>query len=369
MPVPFIDLVAQYKGMRLEILQEVRKVFDSQQFILKSRVERFEAEIARYIGAKYAIGVASGTDALYLSLAALGIGAGDEVITTPFTFFATAGAISHTRAKPVFADVDADTWNIDPQEIAKKVTARTKAILPVHLFGLSCQMNAIRAIARRHSLFVIEDAAQSFGAQYEGKKTAAIGDAGALSFFPTKNMSGAGDGGMVVTSSKTVAKKIRMLRVHGSRKKYHHELIGINSRLDELQAAVLLVKLKYIDTWNRLRQKHAADYDEGLAGLPLKTPVCPKKDSHSYHLYTVLTPKRDALEAFLTDRKIGTGIYYPLPLHLQPCYETLGYHKGDFPISERLSQEALSLPMYPELSAGAKSTVTKAVRGFFAGDR
>ena len=370
-PIPFIDFKVQYRLIEKELKDAVHRVMDTQQFILKDHGSRLEEAVAQKLGVKFAIGVASGSDALFLALWALGIGPGDEVITTPFTFFATAGCISRIGAKPVFVDIDPATFNIDPSKIKAAINKKTKAILPVHLFGLASDMAAIQKIAKEHSLFVVEDAAQSFGAKYRGKETASMGEAGCLSFFPTKNFGGAGDGGMVTTSSESIAEKIRLLRVHGSKKKYYHEKIGINSRLDEIQAAVLLVKLKYIDGWNALRQKHAADYDRGLAGLPLKTPFVPgpasgeREYSHIYHLYSVLTPRRDALVEFLTKKKIGTWVYYPLPLHLQPCYEFLGYKKGDFPVSEQTASQILALPMYPELAQDALDIVVQSVRNFF----
>ena len=367
--VPFIDLSLQHRALRAELKNAIDEVMRSQQFVLHDKGRQLESEICAKIGTRFAVGVASGSDALYLALTGLGVGHDDEVITTPFTFFATAGSISRTGAKPVFVDVDKNTFNIDPSKIEGAITKKTKAIIPVHLFGLPCDMPVIRKIASKHSLFVIEDAAQSFGAKWNGKETGSMGDAGCLSFFPTKNLGGAGDGGMVVTSSEKLADTVRTLRPHGSRKKYHHEMVGINSRLDEIQAAVLLVKLKYIDRWNGLRQKHAALYDRGLAGLPVTTPACPKGATHIYHLYSVLTPERVRLAAFLKQRQIGSGVYYPLPLHLQPCYKQLGYHAGDLPVSERLSREVLSLPMYPELSSGAITKVIKTVKDFFAGAR
>ena len=365
MPIPFIDLSGQHKSIDKELKSAVGAVLDSQRFVLGKNCEELESRFARKIGAKFAVGLASGTDALYLSLLALGIGPGDEVITTPFTFFATAGAISRTGARPVFSDIDADTFNIDPDKIVRAITRKTKAILPVHLFGLPCDMSAITEIARRHSLRVVEDAAQSFGAIHHSRQTGSIGDTGCFSFYPTKNLGGAGDGGMLTTSSVKIAEKIRLLRDHGSRKKYYHELIGTNSRLDEMQAAILLVKLKHIDKWNNSRNRHAALYNKGLAALPIQTPKTPKGTKHVFHLYSIVTKKRDALESCLKKAGIGSGVYYPLPLHLQPCYKGLGYKKGDFPISERVADQILSLPIYPELSKSDQERVVKALRAFF----
>ncbi len=364
--VSFIDLKAQNPIILQEIKLAVNHILDSQQFILKESVKNLEEEVAKKVGTKFAIGVASGSDALYLALWALGVGPGDEVITTPFTFFATAGSISRTGAKPVFVDVDETTFNLNPAQIESKISKKTKAILPVHLFGLCSDVRAILAIAKKHGLFVVEDAAQALGAKMGDGEAGSFGDAGCLSFFPTKNLGGAGDGGIVTTSSLEIADKIRLLRVHGSRKKYYHEVIGINSRLDELQAAVVLAKLKYLDEGNHKRQEAARFYSEQLKGLPIKTPATPAGFKHIFHLYSVLTSRRDELEKFLTQNGIGTGVYYPLPLHLQPCYRDLGYREGDFPVSERLSRESLSLPMYPELPRQAQEQVVQTIRQFFS---
>ncbi len=365
MKVPLIDLSEQHKKIGTELKAAALKPFDTQRFVLGDLGREFEAKIAAKAGAKHAIGLASGTDALLLALVALGVKTGDEVVTTPFTFFATAGAVSRVGAKPVFADIDEKTFNLDPEKAKAAVTRRTKAIIPVHLFGLPCDMKAISAIARNRSLAVVEDAAQSLGAEYGGKGTGAIGDAGCYSFYPTKNLGGAGDGGMLVTSSNQLADKIRVLRDHGARKKYHHDVVGVNSRLDEIQAAVLLVKLKYLDRWNESRRKHARDYAEGLAGLPIALPSEPKGRTHIYHLYSIQTDRRDALAAHLTSRGIGCGVYYPVPMHLQPCYKALGYKKGAFPVTERVTSRVLSLPMFPELTDGQKDQVISMVREFF----
>ena len=363
--VPFIDFSTQYQSMRAEIQSAVNSVFESQQFVLKEHVPQLEKAIASQLGTKHAVGVASGSDALYLSLWALGIGEGDEVITTPFTFFATAGSISRTGAKPVFADIDPKTFNLDPAKVREKITKRTKAIIPVHLFGQSCDMDEFMKIGREHSLAILEDAAQSYGATWSGKQTGSFGSAGGLSFFPTKNLGGAGDGGMIVTSSDELAEKLRILRVHGSKKKYYHDFIGINSRLDELQAAVVSVKLKYIDDWNKKRQEHAKFYDKSFAGLPLATPYSPAKASPTYHLYSILTDRRDELAAHLEKNGIGCGVYYPLPLHLQPCYQFLGHKQGDFPVTEKTTKTVISLPMFPELTAKELERVVSVVREFY----
>ena len=365
MPIPFIDLSGQHKKLRKEILSAVSAIFDTQQFVLKKNVIELENEMAAKSGSRYGIGVASGSDALYLSLAALGIGAGDEVITTPFTFFATAGAISRTGATPVFADIDPKTLNLDPEAVEVKITPRTKVLLPVHFAGLNCQMKPLLTLAKKNSLFIVEDAAQSYGAEYLGQRSGSMGDTGCFSFYPTKNLGGAGDGGMIITSSKVLNEKIRLLRDHGSAVKYYHDVVGINSRLDEIQAAVIRIKIKHIEEWNRRRREHAAFYDKAFKALPLELPQIPKGHVSTRHLYSVLTSERDALASHLTKNRIGWGIYYPLPLHLQPCYKALGYRKGNFPAAERAADSILALPMYAELTDKARRSVADAVRSFF----
>jgi len=363
--IPFISLKEQHRAIRGEVRRAVDRVFDSQQFILKGAMVELESKIARFTGVKFAVSVASGSDALYLALWALGVKPGDEVLTTPFTFFASASAISRLGARPVFVDIDEKTFNLDPSKLEAAITKKTKAILPVHLFGLCCNMEKINKIARKYSLTVVEDAAQAFGAKFRGRRAGALADAGCFSFYPTKNFGGAGDGGMVTTSSPEMAEKIRLLRNHGSEKKYHHHLIGINSRLDEIQAAVLLVKLKHIEKWNRQRQEHALYYDRQLRGLPLQIPAAPAGFEHIYHLYSILAEDRDALKAFLEKRGVGVAVHYPLPLHLQPCYRKLGYRKGDLPVSESIAKRILSLPMYPELLASQRAFVINNVRNFY----
>ncbi len=365
MPIPFIDLTIQHKRIQKELKFAVNTVLDSHHFVLGIKGRKLESEFVKKIGTRFAVSLASGTDALHLSLLALGIGPGDEVITTPFTFFASAGAISRTGAKPVFVDIDPKTFNMDPAKIESAINRKTKAILPVHLFGLSCDMNAIMKIARQYSLFVIEDAAQAFGAECDGRQAGSFGTTGCFSFYPTKNLGGAGDGGMLTTASSKIAEKVRLLRDHGSRKKYYHELISTNSRLDEIQAAVLLVKLKYLHRWNALRNEYAVSYNKSLSDLPVQTPKIPKGYKHTFHLYSIVTKKRDALVSHLKKAGIGSGVYYPLPLHLQPCYRSLGYQRGDFPISERVARQIISLPMYPGLSAKAIQAVTQSMKEFF----
>lgn len=365
-PVPFIELSHQRRLIRKELDRALKRVIDSDRFVLSEEVKTFEAAIEKTARVGHAIGVASGTDALYLSLWAVGVKPGDEVITTPFTFFATGGAISRLGAKPVFVDVEADTFNIDPRRVEAAVTARTRAIIPVHLYGLCADMDPILSIAKKRGLSVIEDAAQAYGASYKGKMAGSMGDAGCYSFYPTKNLGGLGDGGMVVTSRADLNEKIRVCRDNGSRRKYIHDFIGVNSRLDELQAAALNVKLKHIAAWTRERQDLAAEYARGLKGLPLEVPFAPIKSGHVYHLYTIKTEHRDALAAHLGAHRIGCGIYYPLPLHLQPCYADLGYRKGSLPVAESLPKVVLSLPMYNGLKPAAVRAVTACIRDFFA---
>jgi dTDP-4-amino-4,6-dideoxygalactose transaminase len=347
--IPLVDLRAQYHSIKDEIDKAVSQVIESGQFILGPNVKALEEEIAAYCGTDHAVGVGSGTEALHLSLLALGIGAGDEVITTPFTFFATSEAISQTGANPVFVDIDPITYNINPSQIEEKIGSKTVAILPVHLYGQPADMEEILAIARRNDLLVVEDCAQAIGAEYRGRKVGSLGDAGCLSFFPSKNLGGYGDGGMVVTDNAETAEKLRMLRTHGSLRKYYHSLLGFNSRLDEIQAAVLRVKLKYIDQWNGARQGKADIYNRLLAELPLARPAISPERTHVYNQYTIRVIERDLLQKTLGRNGISTAIYYPLPLHLQMVYENLGYSVGSLPGSERGSREVLSLPMYPEL--------------------
>ena len=363
--VPFIDLSLQYKKIQPEINLALRTIFAGQKFVLGAYGHLLEEKISKKTGAKFAIGLGNGSDALYLALLALGIEPGDEVITTSFSFFATAGAISRAGAVPVFVDIDPETFNLDPSKIEAKISKKTRAILPVHLFGLPCDMTAILQTASRYSIPVVEDAAQSFGALYRGRQTGSIGHIGCFSFYPTKNLGGAGDGGMVVTSSTRLAEKIKLLRNHGMRDQYRHKIIGINSRLDEIQAAVILIKLKWIDRWNSLRANQAQRYEKGLRGLPLKLPMTPLGSKHSYHLYSVVTEQRDFLKRFLMERGIGCGVYYPVPLHLQACYQSLGYKRGDLPVSEEMSEKVLSLPMFAGMTAGQSASVIRAVTEFF----
>lgn len=355
MKVPSFDLKEQNQRLRDELMAAIEDVVLSGQFILGDVVAFFETQIAQLCEVKHGIGVGNGSAALYIALVACGVGPGDEVITTPFTFFATAGSIVRAGATPVFADIDLETFNIDPLDIEKKITSRTKAILPVHLYGQSADMDPIMDIARKHGLKVIEDAAQAIGASYRGRMVCNLGDVACLSFFPTKNLGAFGDAGMIVTSDDEIADKCRILRVHGSRKKYHHEMLGINSRLDALQAKVLSVKLKYLEEWTENRRKVAQRYTSGLSGtyaVKSGNLVLPKEmdgNRHVYHQYTIRVENRDDLQAYLKDKGIASTVYYPLPLHLQKVFSDLGYKEGDFPNSEEASKTVLSLPMFPEL--------------------
>lgn len=370
MNVPLLDLKAQYKPIKAEIMAVIEAVCDEQGFILGPRVAELERAVAAYVGARHAVGCASGTDAILLALMAVGVGPGDEVITTPFTFFATAGSISRLGARPVFVDIQADTFNIDPAKIEAAITPRTKAIVPVHLFGQCADMAAITEIARRRRLWVVEDAAQAIGSAQGGKRAGTLGDAACFSFFPSKNLGGFGDGGMVTTDDPGLSDAVVMLRVHGSRVKYVHERIGFNSRLDALQAAILRVKLKYLDRWTEGRQRNAARYERlfTAAGL-LDRVILPKAapgNVHVYNQFTVRVPQRDALRNHLKEKGIGTEVYYPIPLHLQNCYRELGYQKGAFPVAERACEEVLALPIYAELTEEQQAYVVEAIREFYA---
>jgi len=363
--IPFLDLKAQYQTIREQVLSSIEQVLESSEFILGPNVSVFEQEVAKYLGVKHAIGVGNGTDALVLILDALGIGPGDEVITTPYTFFATAECVSRLGAKPVFVDINPITLTIDPEKLEQAITSRTKAVIPVHIFGRAADMPRIVDIASRHHLFVVEDACQSMGGEIQGKKLGTYGNAGALSFFPTKNLGAYGDGGLVVTDDDKLAERVRMLRAHGSKVKYHNELIGYNSRLDEMQAAVLRVKLRHLNEWNSKRRQIALEYNKRLKDLPLQLPYPGEKGEHVFHLYTILTDNREELRVYLKSRGVETGVYYPTPLHLQPAYADLGYRKGDFPVSESACERNLSLPMYPELTNEQIHYVAQAVRVFF----
>jgi dTDP-4-amino-4,6-dideoxygalactose transaminase len=365
MQVVMLDLKAQFAKYKAELMRAVEEVCGSQILCLGPAVEKFEKEAAVYSGCKYAVGVSSGTDALLLSLMAAGIGPGDEVITTPFTFFATAGTVSRVGAKPVFADVDAGTFNIDPAKIEAKITKKTRAIIPVHIFGQISQMQPIMQIAKKHNLLVIEDAAQAMGATQEGKQAGSIGDIGCYSFYPTKNIGAFGDAGMIVTSNDALAEKIRLMRVHGENPRYYYRMIGGNFRMDNIQGAVLSVKLKYLDEWNKKRRDNAAIYNSMFAGTIVKPQKTERNNVSIYHQYTITAPKRDLLHAHLSKQGIGSGIFYPQPLHIQDCFKELGYKKGDFPAAEKLTDSVLSLPIYQELTAEQIDYVGKTVLEFY----
>lgn len=365
--VPLMDVRSQYFELKEEIDRAIADVFERADFIMGKDVLEFEKEFATYLNAGHAVGVASGTDALVLILDALSIGRGDEVITTPFTFFATAESIMRVGATPVFVDIDPKTYNINPELIESAITPKTKAIMPVHIFGQPAEMDRINEIAEKHDLFVIEDACQAAGAEYKGKKAGALGDAAAFSFFPTKNLGGAGDGGAVTTSIEALAEKVKLLRVHGSSKKYYHETLGYNSRLDTLQAAILRVKLKKLDEWNERRRKIASLYKEALADLPVGLPEEMPHVKHIYHLFVIRVSEeiRDKLSEFLTQNGIGNGVYYPLPLHLQEACEELGYKEGSLVESEKASKEALALPMSAHLEESDVEYVAEKMAEFF----
>lgn len=371
MNVPLLDLKAQYSTIRGDIEPLVREVMESQYFILGPRVQSCEAALGKYCGSAHAIGVSSGTDALLLALMAEGIGIGDEVITTPYTFFATAGSIARVGAKPVFVDIDPVTFNIDPGLVAKAVTPRTKAIMPVHLYGQMADMDAVMNVARKHGIVVIEDACQAIGAEDKGKRAGAVGTYGCFSFFPSKNLGCFGDGGLVTTQDPKKAEHLEVLRVHGSKPKYYHSFIGGNFRLDALQAVVIEAKLKHLDAWTAARQKNAARYDAlfqkaGLVSGGLIRIPRVKTSRHIFNQYVVRAERRDELIEHLRKCSVGVEIYYPVPLHLQACFSYLGHGRGDFPESEKAAAETLALPVYPELSEVQAEYVVESIRGFYA---
>ncbi|HEX9949777.1 MAG TPA: DegT/DnrJ/EryC1/StrS family aminotransferase [Thermodesulfobacteriota bacterium] len=375
MKVPFLDLKAQYSKIKKDIDQAIKEVVSEQHFILGPKVEALEETIAAYSSARYGIGVASGSDALVLSLMALGIGSGDEVITTPFTFFATAGSISKIGATPIFVDIDLQTYNLDPSKIEERITSATKAIMPVHLFGQCADMEPIKELARGHDLWIIEDAAQAIGSDYTRdsappKRAGSIGDVGCFSFYPSKNLGGFGDGGMVITDDDELARRLRLLRVHGASSKYYYQCIGVNSRLDALQAAVLLAKFRYLEEWTDKRRENAAYYNQlfeqsAHQTLGIELPSVQYNNRHIYNQYVIRVPQRDELREFLSQEGIGTDVYYPLPLHLQECYRDLGCKAGDFPHAEKAAQDTLALPIYPELTREQQDYVVSQVAEFF----
>jgi dTDP-4-amino-4,6-dideoxygalactose transaminase len=367
--IPLLDLKAQHAPMRDEILDAITRVVDSQRFILGGEVDALEREIAAYCGTRHAIGCASGSDALILALRAFDIGPGDEVLTTPYTFFATAGAIHHVGAVPVFADIEPDTLNIDVEQAARILAARPRirALMPVHLYGASADMDPLLALAKEHSIPLIEDAAQAIGAEYKGRRAGSMGAAGCFSFFPSKNLGGYGDGGMLTTNDDETAARLKSLRMHGSRVKYFHETVGYNSRLDALQAAVLRVKLKYLDNWTEGRRQNANLYRAALAGSPVALPrPAAYQTRHIYNQFVIRGENRDALQRHLAECGIGTEVYYPLPLHLQQCFAHLGGKAGDFPVSEQAAKETLALPVYPELMPDDIDYVAGNIQSFYA---
>lgn len=359
--IPMVDLKKQFQEIKEDVFRVLTEILESSRYILGANVSEFEKKVADYYGIREAIGVASGTDALHLSIDALGIGEGDEVITTPFTFFATVEAILYTGATPVFVDIESDTLNIDVGQIEANITETTKAILPVHLFGHPANMGKISYIAKKNKLKVIEDCAQSFGAEINGKKVGSFGDAGCFSFYPSKNLGGYGDGGMIILNDSKVAETIRELRNHGSRGSYIHNRVGFNSRLDEIQAGILLVKLKLIDEYNRKRRRNAVLYTKLLSDK-VKCPIEEKGAYHVFHQFTIISPKRNKIQQRLKENGISSVIYYPVPLHLQKALKFLGYQKGDFPVAEKAAQEVLSLPMYPELEESVIINIAEIIR-------
>ncbi|MBW8034291.1 MAG: DegT/DnrJ/EryC1/StrS family aminotransferase [Planctomycetes bacterium] len=366
MQVPLLDLKAQFATIRDEVLEQVTEVLDTQRCIGGPKVEELEKQIAAYCGCKYAVGSSSGTDAILETLMSLNIGPGDEVVTTPFTFFATAGCIARTGAKIVFVDIDPATYNIDPALIEGAITDNTRAIMPVHLFGQMADMDSIMAIAGSHSLAVIEDACQSISSTYKGKKAGSIGTAGCFSFFPSKNLGGIGDGGMTVTNDEKLYEKLKVMRSHGQTGVYEHDFVGGNFRLDPIQAAALLVKLPHLDDWSGRRRKNAAYYDKKFAGTPVQTPYISDDNVSIYNQYVIRVPRRDEVLAHLRASDIGCAVYYPTGLHLQECFASLGYKEGDFPNTEKASSEVMALPVYPELTDEMKDFVVETILTFLS---
>jgi dTDP-4-amino-4,6-dideoxygalactose transaminase len=362
MSIQMVDLVSQYRKIKPEIDEAIHRVLDSGQFILGKEVGEFEAAAASYLGVKHAVGCASGTDALQVAMMALGIGPGDEVITTPFTFVATTETVVLLGAKPVYVDIDPKTFNIDPSMIEAAMTKRTKAILPVHLYGQPADMDPIVEVASKHGLPIIEDAAQAIGAEYKGRKLGGIGTVGCISFFPSKNLGAFGDAGMVVTNDEALAEKLRMIVVHGSKRRYYHEIIGVNSRLDTLQAAILTVKLRHLEEWHEARRHAAQVYNSLFAGANLVPPFEAPYARHVFHQYTIRLKNRDAVAQRLAEKKIPHAIYYPIPLHLQQAFAHVGRPKGAFPITETAAAEVLSLPMHTELTRDQQEYVASTVR-------
>jgi dTDP-4-amino-4,6-dideoxygalactose transaminase len=361
MNIEMVDLRGQYKHIQGEIEEAVLRVLRSGRFIGGEEVASFEREAAAYVGAKHAIGCASGTDALLVAMMAIGIRPGDEVITSPFTFAATAETIALLGAIPVYADIDERTYNIDPARMEEKITSKTRAIIPVHLYGQPAAMDEIMAIAGKHSLRVIEDAAQAFGAEYKGKKACTIGDIACVSFYPSKNLGAYGDAGLIVTNDDTLAASARMICNHGQGKTYYHDVIGVNSRLDSIQAAILRIKLRHLTEWNAARNNAARLYDFQFSSTGIASPYCAERCTHIYHQYSIRVPRRDAVTAYLKEQGIPFMIYYPVPLHLQPAYKQYGGKQGDYPVTERVAKEILSLPMHSELTEEQVAFIARTV--------
>ena len=367
MKVVPLDLKLQYQSIKDDINDAIANVLDHCGFILGPEVKQLESELASYCQTKHAIGVASGTDALLLSLRACGVGQGDEVIIPTFTFFATAGVISRLGATPVFCDIDEKTFNINPSLIEEKISSKTKAILPVHLYGQIAEMDAINKIAKEKNISVVEDAAQAIGAKYHDRLAGNFGDTACFSFFPSKNLGAYGDGGFISTNSDDLAESLRMLRVHGAKPKYFHSIVGYNSRLDTLQAAILLVKLKHLNEWHEKRREKAHIYDRELNGLSgVQAPFVHDYNYHIYHQYTLIVENREKLKELLKEKEIGFATYYPVPLHLQKCYQHLSYTKGDLPVAEKMADKVISIPIYPELPEDQQSYVIDTIKGFYS---
>ena len=362
MRIPLVDLKRQYLSIKNEIDGAIQEVIDKSAFIMGENVQEFEDEFAKFCGVKYGVGTSSGTTALHLALVVCGIKRGDEVITVPYTFIATAEAISHTGAKVVFVDIEGRSYTMNPAKIEQAITERSRAIIPVHLFGHSADMDRIIDIAKKNNLIIIEDSCQAHGAEYRGRRVGSIGDIGCFSFYPGKNLGAYGDAGMAVTDNKVLAEKMRLLRNHGYEKKYYHKIEGYNYRLDAIQAAILRVKLKHLDEWTEKRRRNAKLYNQLLKGSKVKTPLEMEYAKHVYHLYVIRADNRDKLNLRLKENDIGATIHYPLPLHLQEAYKNLGYKKGDFPISETCSAELLSLPMFPELTEDEIKKIVEVIK-------
>lgn len=368
-PVPLLDLKAQYATIRDEIVAAMERVVETQYFILGPEVQALEQEVADYSQCRFGVGMSSGTDALLAALMAIDLQPGDEVVTTPYTFFATAGSIARLGGRAVFVDIDPATYNIDPAHIEAAITPRTRAIMPVHLFGQMADMQPIMEVAQRHNLVVIEDAAQAIGSEYQGQRAGSIGHMGCFSFFPSKNLGGFGDGGMTVTNDPVLAERLQLLRGHGAKPKYYHKIVGGNFRLDALQAAVLRVKLHYLDGWTAARQRNAARYRQlfqqagldGAIGLPVEVAGM----RHIYNQFVIRSNQRNALMDFLKAHKIGTEVYYPVPMHTQECFADWGYHEGEFPLSEAAANQSLALPIYPELTEQMQQGVVDAIASFY----